>query len=190
LFAELGFERLLLLDMDPIHSLSDSEKITGVFQGYLGSGLPVDGIRAIHCGDVYESHGYQATRNALKEGFRPQGVFATGDLLAFGAIRALREAGIRVPEDVGVIGATGWPTSDQFDPPLSVLTQPMEEIGRTAAQLLMEMIREGTRKYAPRRMPCELILRESTKVPDAVKSRLEAELKRNKQSDVSEVVPT
>jgi DNA-binding LacI/PurR family transcriptional regulator len=178
LFAEMGFKRLLLLDMDPTQSLSDSEKLTGVFQGYLESGAPVDGIRAIHCGDVYESHGYQATRSVLAGGFRPQGVFAAGDLLALGAIRALREAGMRVPEDVAVIGGTGWPTSDQFDPPLSVLAQPMEEIGRTAAQLLMEMIREGTRKYAPRRIPCELILRQSTKIPDSVKIALEPESKR------------
>jgi DNA-binding LacI/PurR family transcriptional regulator len=172
LFVAAGFERVLLLVGNAVGGLSDSEKMGGVFQGCIESGAPINGIRLVHCQSIHEMDGYRATRNILEEGFRPQGVFTTGDFLAAGAIHALKDAGLRVPEDVGVIGATGLDRSAQLEPPLSVVAQPMEEMGRTAAKMLLEMIREGTRRYAPRRIPCSLILRESMKVSQEMRRKL------------------
>jgi DNA-binding LacI/PurR family transcriptional regulator len=173
LFAECEVERALLLNNNAAALPSDAEKMAGIFQGYIESGAAVGGLRMISCGNYFEMDGYRATRGALEEGFRPQAVFATGDYLAAGAIHALRDAGMRVPEDVSVIGATGLERSAQFDPPLSVVAQPMEEMGRTAGKMLREMIGEGTRRYAARRIECPLILRGSTSVVmDEVRGRL------------------
>jgi DNA-binding LacI/PurR family transcriptional regulator len=172
LFAECGYEKVLLLNNTASRLSSDADKLTGVFQGYIESGTVVDGLRPVPCGGYFEMNGYRATKDLLDEGNRPQAVFATGDFLAAGAIHALRDAGLSVPQDVNVIGATGMQTSAHMDPPLSVVAQPMEKIGRAAGQMLREMINEGTRQYAPRRIDCPLILRDSTNVSDETKQKL------------------
>jgi LacI family transcriptional regulator len=164
LFALSGLERVLLLSNNAARFASDTEKMTGMFQGYIESGMPTGGLQLVGCDNFFEMDGYRATRAALEEGFRPQGVFASGDMLAAGAIHALRDAGLGVPEEVSVVGATGLERSAQYDPPLSVIAQPMEQMGRAAGQMLREMIAEKTRRYAPRRIECPLILRGSTNV--------------------------
>ena len=84
--------------------------------------------------------------------FENQILFAFGDMLAIGAMRALTEAGIKVPEQVGVIGATGLPEAEQCAPTLSVITQPMEQIGREVAHMLIQMDREGVTRLIGRRI--------------------------------------
>jgi hypothetical protein len=74
---------------------------------------------------------------------------------------------------VGVVGSTGLSRSAQFDPPLTVVEQPMEAMGRAAAEMLLQMIREGVRRFAPRRIECPLILRESVAVPAEIRREWE-----------------
>jgi DNA-binding LacI/PurR family transcriptional regulator len=183
LFAECGFERVLLMAHNVELRLSDFEKITGFFQGYLGKGVSTQGLATVSCRGWEEADGYRVMRELLgRKQPPPQAIFTTGDLLAMGAIRALTEQGFRVPEDVSIVGTTGLPTSGNFHPPLAVVAQPMVEIGRSAALLLNEMISEGLSRAAPRRIPCKLILRESLKIPDSIKSKLEAEWKRDEKA--------
>ncbi|TMC69351.1 MAG: LacI family transcriptional regulator, partial [Chloroflexi bacterium] len=63
-------------------------------------------------------------------------IFAQSDLLALGAIAALRARGMRVPEDVSVVGFDDIPVSSVFDPPLTTVRQPMREVGELAARLI------------------------------------------------------
>jgi LacI family transcriptional regulator len=175
LFARLGWERALVLGINQDRIGTDSEKVTGLFQGYIESCVSTAGIRIENCGAFDEMVGYRRMRQLLADGYCPQGIFATGDLLALGAIHALRDEGIEAPREVGVVGATGLSRGASFDPPLTVVQQPMEEIGRTAGQMLLRMIREGTTKVAPRRIPCELILRNSVAISDEVRKELERE---------------
>ncbi|MDT5034809.1 MAG: hypothetical protein QOC94_4980, partial [Actinoplanes sp.] len=63
------------------------------------------------------------------------------DLMASGALRALREAGLRVPQDVALAGFEDAPVATQTDPPLTTVHQPVEEMGRRMAQLLAAVIR-------------------------------------------------
>jgi DNA-binding LacI/PurR family transcriptional regulator len=174
LFARLGWERVLVMGINPQAPGSDVEKVTGLFQGYLESGRSTAGIRVVDCEDVSQLVGYRTIRRLLEEGNdRPQGIFTTGDMLALGAIHALRDEGIRVPAEVGVVGSTGLSRSAQFDPPLTVVEQPMEAMGRAAAEMLLQMIREGVRKFAPRRIPCPLILRESVTISAEIRREWE-----------------
>jgi DNA-binding LacI/PurR family transcriptional regulator len=181
IFAECGFEQVLLLASKLKLNVSGLEQNAGFFQGYMESGVSTQGIRVVPCPSWEEMDGYKAVRNLLvTEGYRPQAVFTTGDFLAMGAIRAFHEGGLRVPDDVSVVGATGLPISKIFQPPLSVVVQPTMEIGRNAAFLLHEMASEGIFKCAPRQIPCKVILRESVKLPEALRRRLE----RNEDEDV------
>lgn len=70
-------------------------------------------------------------------------VFAYNDLVALGAFRAIREAKLRVPTDISLIGYDDIVITEYFEVPLTTIHQPMQEIGRKAAELLLEKIRSG-----------------------------------------------
>jgi len=161
---------------------TDVEKIMGLYQGYLERGVPADQIAVRTVGRPDEAAGYQMTKQYLAEAGRPpQAIFGISDDLAAGAIRALREAGLNVPNDVGVIGATGLKLYEQTDLPLTVLAQPMEEMGRHAAEMLIFMIREGVRRMVGRRVPGPLIFRNSINVPEELQQQAAADFQSAEQ---------
>jgi len=86
--------------------------------------------------DFKEEGGYRATRSLLAIDKPPDAVFVTNNPMALGALRAVREAGCRVPDDVGLVGFDDSPWTTLTTPPLTVVVQPAYEIGRAAAQLL------------------------------------------------------
>ena len=92
-------------------------------------------------GDFTEAGGLAAMRSLLARAPEVEAVFAASDLMACGALRALREAGRRVPEDVALIGFEDAPVATQTDPPLTTVYQPVEEMGRRMAELLAALIR-------------------------------------------------
>jgi LacI family transcriptional regulator len=91
-------------------------------------------------GDWSATSGYQAAGRLLGSGRPFSALFAQNDQMAVGAIRALRENGLRVPGDVSIVGFDDIPLVSYFDPPLTTLRQPLEELGRRAARLLIETI--------------------------------------------------
>jgi LacI family transcriptional regulator len=80
--------------------------------------------------------------------------------MAIGAMRAIREAGLRIPEDISVIGFDGIPESEFTTPTLTTIQQPIYEKGRKAAQLLIDMLED--KAAASVKMPVELKQRGST----------------------------
>ncbi|MFI5928149.1 LacI family DNA-binding transcriptional regulator [Micromonospora sp. NPDC051543] len=92
-------------------------------------------------GDFSESSGATAMRRLLDACPDLDAVFVASDLMAFGALRTLRGAGRRVPEDVAVIGFDDAPIARQAEPPLTSVFQPVEEMGRQMARLLVARIR-------------------------------------------------
>lgn len=115
---------------------------------------------------------YCASDWGLEEGFRgmqallgshPEidGVLAAGELLAFGALSAIRGAGLAVPEDLKLVGFDDSPAFARTDPPLSCVAQPVEELGRQMARLLLDQISsEGTDRRVM--LPVQLNVRDST----------------------------
>ena len=79
-------------------------------------------------------------RALLRSGPAPDGVFAASDLMAVGAMRVLRDAGLRVPEDVAVVGFDDSPVCRHTEPELTSVHQPVEEMGRVMADLLIARI--------------------------------------------------
>ena len=106
--------------------------------------------------------GDAAFAEAWAKGARPTAVLAVSDIMAIGALRAAKRLGVRVPEDLEVIGFDDIPLAAASQPPLSTVHQPIAEKGRVATRLLIREIDEG----GPRErivLPTELLLRESTR---------------------------
>ena len=87
-----------------------------------------------------ELGGYEAARQLLKSKKRPDGIFCFNDPSALGAMRAILDSGLRIPEDIAVVGCGNLSYSDFLRVPLSSVDQGSEEIGRQAAQLAMDWI--------------------------------------------------
>jgi DNA-binding LacI/PurR family transcriptional regulator len=115
-------------------------------------------------GDFSEVSGLQAMRDLLARRPDVDGVFAANDLMAIGALRALRDAGRRVPEEIAVVGFDDSPLSRVTDPPLSTVRQPVEVMGREMAEMLVRLISgtDGADLQQSAVLPTELVVRASS----------------------------
>jgi LacI family transcriptional regulator len=89
-------------------------------------------------GNFTEEGGYVAMRRVLESGQRPTAVFAANDLMAIGAMRAMREVNLRIPQDMAVIGIDDIPAARLVTPALTTVSQFAEQLGRRAAEILFE----------------------------------------------------
>ena len=87
--------------------------------------------------------GYRAMEAALKKGTKFTAVFSISDIMAIGAMRAMREAGLSVPYDCSIIAIDGLEFTDYIHPQLTTLCQPMKEMGHRSVDILLDMI-QGT----------------------------------------------
>jgi LacI family transcriptional regulator len=107
--------------------------------------------------------GYMATKVLLASGEAFTALFAFNDISAMGAIRALREAGRQVPEDVSVVGFDDIQSAAFQNPGLTTVRQPLREMGRAAAEILLKRInRPGSELHDKHIVEPELIIRETT----------------------------
>jgi LacI family transcriptional regulator len=140
------------------------------FDGYLAA-LREAGVA--HEQDLVEAaadwgleSGELATGRLLDRGSRFTALFAHSDLIALGAIRRLRQAGLHVPEHVSVVGYDDLPVAAYVDPSLTTIHQPMREVGELAARLLLEKITgDEPMPSSPHLLPARLVVRDSTAPP-------------------------
>jgi LacI family transcriptional regulator len=116
----------------------------------------------IRWGDYTETGGCAEMKSILALPEKPTAVFAANDLMAIGAMLAVQKAGLRVPEDIAIMGFDDIPAARLVNPPLTTVTQFQEEIGKQAAELLFERIAGGAPDGARSvEMPFEIVVRES-----------------------------
>ncbi len=108
--------------------------------------------------------GYEAARRVLMAGSGVTAIFAANDLMAVGAMAALREAGLRVPRDVSLVGFDDIPTVRDVVPALTTVRVPMREMGRRSMQIALGL---GARPARLEVLPVELIERDSVAKPKA-----------------------
>jgi DNA-binding LacI/PurR family transcriptional regulator len=125
-------------------------------------GAPVPELMAE--GDWTSRSGYQATRAMLAESPAATAVFASNDQMALGVLRALHEAGLRVPQDVSVVGFDDVPESGYFTPPLTTIRQDFPELGKRVMALLLRVLGGELDASEPLVDPL-LIIRSSTAPP-------------------------
>ncbi|MFN8371331.1 MAG: LacI family DNA-binding transcriptional regulator [Anaerolineae bacterium] len=116
----------------------------------------------ISSGIFSEDGGYEAMVDLLRQGIRPSAVFAANDLMAMGAMVAIREAGLTIPHDIAVMGFDDIPTAKLVYPALTTIAQFQRDLGKRAAEMLFERL-DGTvpRTGRSQQMPYKLIVRDS-----------------------------
>jgi LacI family transcriptional regulator len=117
-------------------------------------------------GDFSESAGFRATTELLAGTPRPTAIFAANDSMAIGALSALREAGLRVPDDVAVAGFDDIPLARYLDPPLSSVHVDISALGERAALRLLDAVRDkAAHVHRSETFPTTLVLRRSCGAP-------------------------
>lgn len=119
-------------------------------------------------GDWSPRSGYEAGRRIAAEARagRATAVFVANDQMALGLLRALHEAGVRVPQDVSIVGFDDIPESEFLSPPLTTVRQDFAEVGRKSIALLLDLMDSGPRAEAERIVvPPDLVTRSSTAPP-------------------------
>jgi DNA-binding LacI/PurR family transcriptional regulator len=111
--------------------------------------------------DFTEAGGYRAMKQLLERTPEIDGVFVASDLMAIGALRALRESGRQVPEDVAVVGFDDAPLASYSDPPLTTVRQPVGSLGQEMVRLLLYRLSDPRGEPKAVILPTELVLRSS-----------------------------
>lgn len=137
-----GHRELLVLGGDRQWSDTSSQRYAGCVDAYARNGLEFEERRYYTCRFSFRS-GYEAMKQALESGVRCTAVFAMADVIAIGAIRAIREFGLRVPEDISVVGYDGLDIGDFLHPRLTTIAQPTDLLTRKSAELLLKQVEHG-----------------------------------------------
>ena len=157
--VERGRRRIAMLN-GPRDFGCNRDRLEGYKSALQKAGLQFD-PKLVVDSDFKESGGASAMATLLAADPKLDAVFVANDVMAFGAMRALRNSGRRVPDDVAVVGFDDIPASAMTHPPLSTVRQPLYEMGRTAASMVMAAVRgESITKRIE--LPTSLVIRESS----------------------------
>jgi LacI family transcriptional regulator len=159
--TELGHRHIAHVAGDPGHR-DAQDRLAGYTAALKAAKLPFD-PQLVLTGDFHEASGFGAVTRLVESRARFSAVFAANDQMAYGARLALHRQGLRVPKDVSLVGFDDLPGSLYTTPPLTTVQQPVEDMGRAAAQSVLRLLR-GEQVDMPS-MQVRLIVRESTGQP-------------------------
>lgn len=150
--------------VDRIYDLPNSlERKNGFIQALKEKGILLNNEDNMVRGGITFNDGVEASKKILKKNPRITAIFSFNDINALGAIRGLAELGLRVPEDISVVGYDDIPVSSIYIPSLTTVCYPVSEMAKEASKLLLKRIAKPIFKKARRVViPNELIIREST----------------------------
>lgn len=126
--------RRILMAAGPIGLTTSDQRVQGYRTALAAFGVPID-PELINHGPWDREGGYQRMRALLRDGPEFTAIFAGNDGVAAGAMQAVREAGKRIPDDCSIVGYDDVPSARDFDPPLTSVRVPQEELGRMAVKL-------------------------------------------------------
>ena len=155
--VRLGYERVATIT-GPKNMIAGADRLQGYLNALQERKVAHDPDLIVE-GDFTEEGGYMAMQRLLP--LAPDAVFAASDAMALGALRALREAGKRVPEDIAVAGFDDVPFAARTDPALTTVRQPIQLMGALAAETLINMISHPDGQPHRVLLPTELVIRAS-----------------------------
>ncbi len=142
----------------PVTSTVGIDRKEGYRKALLQRGREVD-ESLIKEGDFTEAGGYYAMQQMLSA--KPDSVFAASDIMAIGAMRAVRDAGLRIPEDIAIVGFDDLPIATLSDIQLTTIRQPVVSFGAKAVEILIDLIENGITPTRHIIMDTELVIRDS-----------------------------
>jgi LacI family transcriptional regulator len=137
------------------------DRLEGYRQALLAHGIPVKDEMIVE-GDFTERSGMMAMQQLLP--VSPTAIFAANDVMAIGALKALRAVGLKIPQDVALIGFDDIPIASIIEPALTTVRQPIERMGSMAVDLLLNLLQSASQEETlPHRiiLPTELVIRNS-----------------------------
>lgn len=146
------------------HVLCFAARLDGYRSALAAAGLPADPQLVVHAQPARED-GCAAARTLLALPERPTAIFAANDLQALGTYQAARETGLRIPEDLSVVGFDDLPVVAWVDPPLTTVHQPLAEMAAAATELALALGRGEHRPQAGLELATTLTVRSSTAPP-------------------------
>jgi DNA-binding LacI/PurR family transcriptional regulator len=159
---ELGHSRIAIITGPPA-LLCSRARLDGYRGALERAGLRVD-EQLVRPGDFRVKAGYEQAKILFELRDRPSAIFAGNDLAALGVLRAAREAGLRVPDDVSVVGFDDIPLAEWSTPTLTTVRQPLTEMAAVAVAILLEIAESGPQKRRVE-LATDLVVRESTAAP-------------------------
>jgi DNA-binding LacI/PurR family transcriptional regulator len=160
--VQLGHKRIAYIG-DQFGYASDTERLAGYREALESTGIPLLPELVVH-GDGNSEEAMHAMEKLLALADPPTAVFCYNDRSALGAMRSIRLRGLRVPDDISVVGFDDLFLASYTDPPLTTVRQPMRMMGHLAMVSLFKVM-SGEESTITIRVPAELIVRESTARP-------------------------
>ncbi len=161
LLIDQGHRRIAVLS-GPQGVSTAEDRVIGYRKAMAEAGIADD--RWVFYGAYNHASGYEMAKQALTQMPRPTAFFAANNFIANGALNALREAGLKVPEDISLVSFDDLPPSWLVEPFLTVAAQSPYEMGCKATQLLLDRIRgEAPEEYQEILLPIELVVRRSSR---------------------------
>ena len=154
---DLGYRRIATIASD--QNSAGDDRLTGYRQALADRGLAFTG-ELVATGDYSLESGYRGMLELIPRS--PDAVFLASDTMALGALRALREANLRVPEDIALVSHDDLPPAVQADPPLTTIRQTIDQTGALAVATLAKAVSQG--EALPLQqivLPVELVVRAS-----------------------------
>jgi DNA-binding LacI/PurR family transcriptional regulator len=145
----------------PMEEDCSQDRTAGYQRALQEAGIPFDETMVIE-GDWSATSGQSALQSFVEDGRVPTAVFAQNDRMAMGVLRAARDANLRIPSQLAVIGVDDMPLSSYFDPPLTTMRQDMPLIGQKATRMLLDIIQNKNITIREVKLPAQLVVRQST----------------------------
>ncbi len=137
------------------------DRLQGYQNGLAEVGLTFD-PELVCEGNFEQQSGFRATQHLLQLSYPPTAIVASNDSMAFGAMDAIKAAGLTIGRDISIIGFDDIDMASQTYPPLTTVRQPLAAMGETALDMLVSLMQKRTVLTPRRELPTELIIREST----------------------------
>lgn len=154
-----GCTRIALI-AGPLHTTTGQERLEGYLQALAKHGVPVDND-LIKIGDYKRVSGYNLARELLDMACPPTAIFVANNMMTLGALQAIHDKGLRIPEDMALVGFGDMPWADLLHPPLTAVAQPTYELGCAAANVLLRRMADRNSPIVHMRLDPVLIVRES-----------------------------
>jgi LacI family transcriptional regulator len=163
--VSLGHRRIGFV-AGPERLLCSRARLDGYRAALEAAGIGVD-ERLMRPGDFLPESGFAAAGALLDLPDRPTAIFASSDTMALGAYEAARQRGLRVPDDLSVVGFDDLPAARWSSPPLSTVRQPLAEMGALAARTALRLAQGETVENPRVELATDLVVRDSTAPPRA-----------------------